>query len=430
MQNINEGKYKGIDISNWQGNVDFVGVKNSGIEVVYMKATEGTTYVDVKLSRNYSGAKSQGLKTGFYHFFRPQNEDNTLAQAQFFANAIKDKPCECKPALDLEVTGGLGSEYLSKLADMFMKEVKRLTGMDCVLYTYTYFARTNITSLLSSYPLWIANYGVETPGNNPLWNSWVGFQYSSSGYVTGIVGHCDLDVFMDGIFIGDVMKPVIPPSVPPSDNYIYYVVQNGDTLSGIAEKYGTTVGILSTLNGISNTNLIFVGQVIKVPSSSPSTPPTNAKYYTVRYGDTLSGIAEKYGTTVDAIASLNGISDPNLIHVGQILKIPSSSGSSPAPSPSPVYYTVKSGDTLSGIAERYGTTVQKLVSLNGISNPNLIYPGQKLIISTSVYKSYVVKAGDNLSGIASMLGTTISNLVSLNNISNPNSIFPGQVLKY
>ena len=80
----------------------------------------------------------------------------------------------------------------------FLEEVKRLTGKDVVVYTYTNFARTSLTSILSKYPLWIANYDVTTPGDNPIWNSWVGFQYSESGTVPGISGYCPLDVFTDG----------------------------------------------------------------------------------------------------------------------------------------------------------------------------------------------------------------------------------------
>ena len=99
--------------------------------------------------------------------------------------------------------------------------------------------------------------------------------------------------------------------------------------------------------------------------------------YVVQSGDTLSGIAARFGTTVQYLARINGIVNPNLIYVGQILKI-SSSGVSAQRGDSTATYVVKSGDTLSGIALRFGTTVSNLVALNDISNPNLIYPGQVL----------------------------------------------------
>ncbi|WP_326554683.1 LysM peptidoglycan-binding domain-containing protein [Micromonospora sp. NBC_01813] len=104
-----------------------------------------------------------------------------------------------------------------------------------------------------------------------------------------------------------------------------------------------------------------------LPVDAPK-PPTTGATYTVVRGDTLSGIAARYGTTVAKIAELNGIKNANLIHPGQKLKLPST----------PSSHTVVRGDTLGGIAKRYGTTVDKLVKLNGIKNPNLIHPGQKL----------------------------------------------------
>lgn len=96
-------------------------------------------------------------------------------------------------------------------------------------------------------------------------------------------------------------------------------------------------------------------------------------------------------------------------------------------------YTVKSGDTLSGIANKYGTTYQELARINNIENPNLIYPGQVLKINgtdTNVAtKTYTVKAGDTLSGIANKYGTTYQELAKKNGIANPNLIYPGQIIK-
>ena len=114
---------------------------------------------------------------------------------------------------------------------------------------------------------------------------------------------------------------------------------------------------------------------IKGVSTKPSTPkPTPApapavETHTVKRGDTLAGIADKYGTTYQHLAAINGINNPDLIYAGQVLKIVGAA----APSKT---YTVKGGDTLSDIAARYGTTYQRLAQINGISNPDLIHPGQ------------------------------------------------------
>ena len=112
----------------------------------------------------------------------------------------------------------------------------------------------------------------------------------------------------------DDNKTNTTPAISNTDTT--YAVKSGDTLSGIAEKYGTTYQHLAEINGISNPNLIYPGQVIKINGSS-----TNTTTYTVKSGDTLSGIAAMYGTTYQHLASINGISNPNLIYVGQIIKI-------------------------------------------------------------------------------------------------------------
>ena len=251
----------------------------------------------------------------------------------------------------------------------------------------------------------------------------------------------------------------------------YYTVQSGDTLSGIAVEYNTTTATLTSLNNLSNPNLIYVGQRLLVKSASTAaassatstatstasatstSSTTSATTYTVKSGDTLSSIASYHNTTTAALTSLNSLANPNLIYVGQVLKLAntttastSSTSSAASTSSSAMTYTVKSGDTLSSIASSYNTTTSTLTSLNNLSNPNLIYVGQVLKVagsSTSVSTStssssasqattsgtYTVKAGDTLSSIASSYNTTTAALASANSISNANLIYVGQVLK-
>ncbi len=168
-----------------------------------------------------------------------------------------------------------------------------------------------------------------------------------------------------------------------------YSVRSGDTLSGIASRYNTTTSALAKANNIANPNLIRAGQKLTVPGGSTkagataAAPRASGGTYTVKSGDTLSGIAQRHGTTTSALAKANNISNPNLIKVGQKLTIPGSSGpKAPAPAPAKPtqQYTVKSGDTLSGIANRFGTTTSALAKANNISNPNHIKVGQKLTI--------------------------------------------------
>ena len=233
-----------------------------------------------------------------------------------------------------------------------------------------------------------------------------------------------------------------------------YTVKSGDTLSGIASQYNTTVNQIVSLNQLSNPNLIYVGQVLKLKnsqttnSSSSSTAATTVGTYTVKAGDTLSAIASRYSTSSSTLASLNSLSNPNLIYVGQVLKVSSNASTSSSTSSSAnstvttaASYTVKAGDTLSAIAAKYGTTYQALASTNSISNPNDIYVGQVIKVSatataassqaassTNSNGSYTVKSGDTLYGIALANGLNWQTLAKQNGISDPNVIFVGQKL--
>lgn len=168
-----------------------------------------------------------------------------------------------------------------------------------------------------------------------------------------------------------------------------YKVKSGDSLWSIANKFNISVAKLKSLNNLTS-NVIFPNQSLKVSgstttsSSNTSTSTSTGSTYTVKSGDTLSGIAAKYGTTYQKIMSLNGLSNFN-IYPGQKLKVSgtassTSTNTSSSTSGSTTTYTVKSGDSLSAIAAKYGTTYQKIMSLNGLTNFN-IYPGQKLKVS-------------------------------------------------
>jgi LysM repeat protein len=155
--------------------------------------------------------------------------------------------------------------------------------------------------------------------------------------------------------------PETPTPTPPVESGGTYVVQPGDTLSRIAVRFGSTVQELVVLNSLSNPNLIYAGQTLKIPGGAtggppptpppPTTPPpsTGTGTYVVKPGDTLSSIAARFGTTVQELAALNGISNVNLIYVGQVLKVPGgSSGGAPSPTPVPPPSSGGSGLALGG----------------------------------------------------------------------------------
>ena len=191
-------------------------------------------------------------------------------------------------------------------------------------------------------------------------------------------------------------------------------------------------------NGIKNPNVIYAGHYIYVKPHNPSPSPSDGGkiVITIQPGDTLWGIAQRYGVTVQQLCQWNGITNPNYIQAYTPLTIylPSSS------SPDCITYTVQKGDTLWGIAQRYGVTVQDLCDWNRdkISNPNVIYPGERLTIYTGSSSSpsgptgwYTIQPGDTLWGIAQRYGVTVQDLCDWNRdkISNPNEIYPNTVIR-
>ncbi len=175
-----------------------------------------------------------------------------------------------------------------------------------------------------------------------------------------------------------VVPVVTPVPVTPVPGTFEYTVEWGDTLYSIVRRYGTTVEAIVALNGLQDASYISVGQVLKIPGTPSTIPPTGGDYI-VRAGDTLYSIAARYGTTVEAIQSANGIVNPSLIKVGQRLIIPGG-GTTSTPITGGTTYVVQADDTLYSIAARFGKNVWDIVVANNLADPALIYVGQELII--------------------------------------------------
>lgn len=381
--------YRGIDVSAFQGKIDYEKVKQDGIDIVYIKASEGRTLEDPEFKINYEGARNNGLNIGFYHFVRARSKQQAIQEAEFFSRVISGTLPNCRLAMDFEVFGDLSINEINEVSKTFLQKVEELTNKQMVIYSNTYDA-INIFSeeLAREYPLWVAQYGVSQPSNNGKWQNWIGFQYSDRGRVSGINGNVDLDRFTKEIFQTDIEEIPIPqnPSQEAIQNIVYYTVKRGDTLSGIANIYGVTVEEIARLNNIQNPNLIYVGQVLEIKQESnknAQVTSTTSTYYTVRRGDNLYKIARRYGVSIDSIVKLNNIQNPNLIFPGQRLLIRRNIRENDTHSTGATYYIVGRGDNLTYIANRYHTTVSAIVRLNNIPNPNLIFPGQILKISNS-----------------------------------------------
>lgn len=378
--------YQGIDVSAWQRNIDFSAVENSGIDVVYIKSSEGRTYIDPYFESNYKNARANGLKIGFYHYMTARSVSQAREQALFFANVTNGKHVDCRLAMDFEDFGNLSISQINEISKVFLETLENATNIKSVIYSNAYSARTIFSKDLTKYPLWVANYGVNTPGSNGKWDTWVGWQYTSTGNVNGISGYVDRNQFTDGIFLStDIHIPdsdIEPIPDINTTNTITYTVKSGDTLSQIALNYGTTVSSIVDLNPIiKNPNLIYPGQQFIIETNSKSPGTIN---YIVKKGDTLSQIALTYGTTVSSIVTQNPIiKNPNLIYPGQVFIINNNSNNSISVgnnSCGKILYKIKYGDTLSEIALRHGDTVEEIATLNNISNPNLIYAGSVIRI--------------------------------------------------
>ena len=374
--------YDGIDVSGWQGNIDYSEVASSGIEIVYMKASEGTSFVDPYFNQNYTNAKANGLKVGFYHYLTARSNSEAVAQANFFVSTISGMIPDCRLAMDFESFGSLSTEEINEIGLTFMQTVESLSGKEMVIYSDTSNASNIFGGGLTNYPLWVAQYEVEEPTPNGNWDSWVGWQYTDAGEISGINGYVDRDRFTDGILLNENSEVPLPDNTnkPSAGGTTTIIIQRGQTLSGIALEYNTTVQILVELNNIANPNLIYAGSTLIVPSGeSPIDTDGNSTsgqtIYVVQRGDTLNKIAAEFGTTARAIAVENNIRNINLIYVGQRLIIPTNRYDL-----NHTLYKIQWGDTLWSISRRYRVPIATIVRLNRIQNPNLIYAGSTIRI--------------------------------------------------
>mgnify|MGYP002748174448 FL=1 len=374
--------YDGIDVSGWQGNIDYSEVASSGIEIVYMKASEGTSFVDPYFNQNYTNAKANGLKVGFYHYLTARSNSEAVAQANFFVSTISGMTPDCRLAMDFESFGNLSAEEINEIGLTFMQTVENLSGKEMVIYSDTSNASNIFGGGLTNYPLWVAQYEVEEPTPNGNWDSWVGWQYTDAGEISGINGYVDRDRFTDGILLNENSEVPLPDNTnkPSAGGTTTITIQRGQTLSGIALEYNTTVQILVELNNIANPNLIYAGSTLIVPSGetpidTDGNSTSGQTIYVVQRGDTLNKIATEFGTTARAIAVENNIRNINLIYVGQRLIIPTNRYDL-----NHTLYKIQWGDTLWSISRRYGVPIATIVRLNRIQNPNLIYAGSTIRI--------------------------------------------------
>jgi len=263
------------------------------------------------------------------------------------------------------------------------------------------------------------------------------------------------------------------------------VVKQGETLSDIAARYGVSVDRLLQLNGIKDPKGLQIGTKLTVPGA-PSSPSRGGSSqgssgqggssqgissqgsggrgnYTVKSGETISEIADRYGISTNRLLELNGIRDPKGLQVGSRLTVPtagpsagpaqtarpaSGGGTASPASRGPANYTVKSGETISEIADRYNISSERLLELNGIRDPKGLQVGSRITVPTAgpakpakppvlpaitsaqgKALSHTVRPGDTLSDIANTYGVPVEKIAALNGLKDPDNLVPDTQLK-
>lgn len=320
----------GIDISYWQQGYSYSSARNEGVNFAIVRAGYGRTK-DSQFEVHYSNAKAQGWGVGAYWYMYAKTVEGAKQEAYAFLNVIRGKQFEYPVYLDIEDPSlqRLEKSTLNAMVTAF-GEIMEANGYYFGVYTNKYWYNSIISGaeLNKKYDWWLAQWSKSEPTilNCGLWQFGGGTNYIRSNKVAGIVTDQnyalkDYPTIIKSLGKNGFSKSASVISTGPVQerSEVVYVVKKGDTLSDIASKYGTTYQALASYNGINNPNLIYVGQVVKIPNSS--TNVSNEVKYVVKKGDTLSGIASKYNTTYQKIASDNGISNPNLIYPGQVLII-------------------------------------------------------------------------------------------------------------
>lgn len=300
-------------------------------DAVICKATEGTGYVNPYCDEHYQSAKATGKLLGVYHYASGSNPE---AEAEFFINNVRGYLHEAILVLDWE-SGNNAAWGDSSWVARFCAHVVALTGINPMIYVQRSAASQCVG--LGDYGIWLAEYPDYAPRGWDAYyppnysGDYAMHQFTSSGAISGWGGPLDLSLFFGDenawrAYAGATGQPVPAPQPQPyvepqvQSSGTTYIVRSGDTLSGIANMYGTTYQHLAEINGIANPNLINVGQEIRIDGTAP-TSTTSEEYYTIQSGDTLSGIAANFGTTWQWLAEINGIDTPDLIHPGTTIRV-------------------------------------------------------------------------------------------------------------
>ena len=341
---------KGIDVSQWQGNIDWQKVKGAGVQFAMLRAGYGRNNLDTKFHRNAQRAIAAGIPIGLYWFSYALNVEMARREAQYAVEVAKKYKITWPIAYDLEydtvsyaVKNGVAitKSLTTQMAIAFCEEIKRLGYIPMVYTNLDYLNRYFDRSKLP-YDLWYAQYAsTASVADKEIW------QYSSKGSVPGISGNVDMNHGYKDYGNGGDSKPDPAPTPSPAPsgttlNLAVAVMQGKygagqDRKNALGTRYQEVQDFINHIASASTDTLvaevmqgkygngktreIVLGGKYKAVQDKINGKGSGAVYYTVRSGDTLSGIAAKYGTTYQKLAQMNGIANPNKIYVGQKLRV-------------------------------------------------------------------------------------------------------------
>ncbi|MDO4741516.1 MAG: LysM peptidoglycan-binding domain-containing protein [Eubacteriales bacterium] len=314
--------FQGITVNEFSTGYNFEQAKSSGIGGAILRATAGRDYTDARLGDAVQAVKDAGLRLGFYHYLNADDEAEARLQAQFFARTIAGFDYDLRPAMLFGPTSGLSFDAVNRIALAFLSTVRSAAGVAPVVYTDAQSANLLWSrAVAEDYPLWViddSSADAPAAGNSP-WSSWIGWQYRRSLDPACRGTGTPLSRFTASMLRKQIVIPK-PPESGDKLKLICVTVSYGDTLSGIARLFNTTVSALVRLNDIDNPNLIYPGQRLYLWVNA-SVPYACCDNYIVRRGDTLSSIAERFGLDWRRVASINEIANPDLIFPGQTIKL-------------------------------------------------------------------------------------------------------------
>lgn len=395
---------QGVDWSRYQGPNGVFGYSHDKFAIAQIGGVNGGgIYKQSTYETQVASAIAQGKRAHTYIWYQVGSNASLGEQVLNTFLPQVQTPKGSIVALDYE-SGASPNKQANTNAILHGMRMIKAAGYTPMYYSYKPFTLANVYTdqIIREFPnsLWMAAYPsynvTPTPNYNvfPSMDGVAIYQFTSTYIAGGLDGNIDLTGITDnGYTKNNNPQTQTPPinqgqqadNTPKSDINVGNQVKvkfsannwatgqaipswvKGRTYS-VSQVSGGRV-LLSGINSWINTSDVEIISGSSAPIQAPA-----ASTYTVRSGDTLSSIAAKFGTSYQTLASLNGISNPNLIFAGQVLRVNGSANTGS------VYYTVRPGDNLSAIASRYGTSYQSISALNGLSNPNLIFAGQTLKI--------------------------------------------------